>query len=79
MTEIVQEGNGTSLPDTDTAPLKDNRMPSLEIDLPSVSVHGIRAARFEYSTDKVRRDRYSYTSTAARHRGTSSGQDDVPY
>lgn len=79
VTEIVQEGNGTSLPDTDTAPLKDNRMPSLEIDLSSVSVHGIRAARFEYSTDNVRRDRYSYTPTSARHRGTSSGQDDVPY
>jgi hypothetical protein len=68
VTEIVKDGNGTFLPDTDSAPhLKDNRELSLEIDLSSVSVHGIRAARFEYSTDIVRRDKYSYTSSCKTH------------
>ena len=87
VTEIVKDGNGTFLPDMDKDPyLKDNREPSLEIDLSSVSVHSIRVARFEYSTETVRRDRYSYTPTAARNSDsesplweTSSGQDDAPY
>lgn len=63
VTEIVKGGNGTFMPDADkisgSPHLKDNREPALEIDLPSVSVHAIRAARFEYSTHTVRRDRYS--------------------
>lgn len=36
------------------------RAPALEIDLPSVCVHGIKAARFEYSTDTVSRDKFIY-------------------
>lgn len=64
-----------SLPD-------DPREPALEIELDSVSVHGIRAARFEYSTDAVRR----YTPRISEPAGTitplwdtASGQDDFPF
>lgn len=68
-----------SLPD-------DPREPALEIDLDSVSVHGIRAARFEYSTDAVRRSTYHYTPRTSEPAGTitqlwdtASGHDDFPF
>lgn len=74
VTEVVSD------PDTRTPPAgvsemivaspgEDRREPALEIDLPSVSVHCIRAARFEYSTGTVRRSQYS---------DTLSGLDDIP-
>lgn len=43
---------------------RDFREPAPDIDLPSLSVHGTRATRFEYSTNTVRRDRYSYSPKA---------------
>ena len=68
-----------SLPD-------DRRALSLEIDLDSVSVHGIRAARFEYSTDAVRRSTYHCTPQISEPEGsvsppweTASGMDDRPF
>jgi hypothetical protein len=91
VTEIVTS-EGTYLPEINedgiTLPAypQDTREHSLEVDLPSVSVHGIRAARFEYSTDTVRRDRYSYTPQSARLTGSESNpwelkpvQDDTPF
>lgn len=64
----------------------DRREPSLEIDLDSVSVHGIRAARFEYSTDAVRRSTYHYTPRISEPTGsvpplweTASGLEDSPF
>ncbi|MEI7196419.1 RES domain-containing protein [Pectobacterium versatile] len=41
---------------------RDRREPSLEIDLPSVGVHRIKAARFEYSTDMVSRNKHVFHS-----------------
>lgn len=68
-----------SLPD-------DPREPALEIHLDSVSVHDIRAARFEYSTDAVRWSTYHYTPRISEPAGTitplwdtTSGQDDFPF
>lgn len=64
----------------------DRRAPSLEIDLGSVSVHGIRAARFEYSTDAVRRSAYHYTPLITEPSGsvsppweTASGLENDPF
>ncbi len=81
VTEIMEDGAAPCLPDTDSAShLKDYREPSLEIDLSSVSVHDIRAARFEYSTDTVRRDKYSYTPPSKSHWwNTGPGEDEAPY
>ncbi len=81
VTEIMEDGAAPCLPDTDSAShRKDYREPSLEIDLSSVSVHDIRAARFEYSTDSVRRDKYSYTPPSKSHWwNTGPGEDDAPY
>lgn len=66
--------------------LKDNRESAIEIDLLSVSVHGIRAARFEYSTDTVRRDKHVYKPGVARPSVSKVPpwnldyvQDDIPY
>lgn len=71
--------SGLSLPD-------DRRALSLEIDLDSVSVHGIRAARFEYSTDAVRRSTYHCTPQISEPEGsvsppweTASDMDDIPF
>ncbi len=71
--------SGLSLPD-------DHREPALEVDLDSVSVHGIRAARFEYSTDAVRRSTYHSTPRISGPAGsvappweTVSGLDDYPF
>ncbi|RJF53322.1 hypothetical protein D4100_22865 [Serratia inhibens] len=50
----------------------------MEIELSSVSVHGIRAARFEYSADTVRRDRCSYTPSTARQTGSESPHENQP-
>lgn len=64
----------------------DRRQPALEIDLNTVSVHDIRAARFEYSTDTVRRKKYSYNPPVSEHAGSmtqpwdmATGLDDHPY
>ncbi|EOP1617155.1 RES family NAD+ phosphorylase [Escherichia coli] len=54
-----------SLPD-------DRRALSLEIDLDAVSVHGIRAARFEYSTDAVSRSTYRCTAQISEPTGSVS-------
>lgn len=71
--------SGLSLPD-------DRRVPSLKIDIDSVSVHGIRAARFEYSTDAVRRSTYHYTPRISEPAGsvsplweTASGLENSPF
>lgn len=65
VTEIISsqdtsalEADGSDIPDLSLP--SDCRKPALEIDLQSVSVHGIQAARFEYFTDTVRRSTYSY-------------------
>ncbi|UEM39914.1 MULTISPECIES: RES family NAD+ phosphorylase [Pectobacterium] len=63
VTEFVQEGKVPSQPEVEVNEdellphFQDHREPALEVDLPSVSVHHIRAARFEYSSDSVRRER----------------------
>lgn len=61
--------------------LQDTREAALEIDLPSVCVHGIRAARFEYSTDTVKRDRYIVSPflPEAPHCDPDSDLDDMPF
>ncbi|MEX0496221.1 RES family NAD+ phosphorylase [Raoultella terrigena] len=71
---------------TDSLPQEDRREPAIEIDLDSVSVHGIRAARFEYSSATVRRSKFSYTprvaeqgGSAAPSRDIASGLDDFPF
>lgn len=75
----VHDLSDLSLPD-------DPREPALEMNLDSVSVHGIRAARFEYSTDAVRRSTYHYTPRTSEPAGTitqlwdtASGHDDFPF
>lgn len=91
VTEIAS-GQDTGTPEagvseiTVASPEEDRRQPALEIDLNSVSVHGIRAARFEYSTDTVRRNKYSHTPPVSEHAGSAappwdmvSGLDDLPY
>ncbi|BEM07435.1 hypothetical protein SM14VA4_50070 (plasmid) [Serratia marcescens] len=77
----MEDGAAPCLPDTDSvSPPNDYREPSLEIVLSSVNVHEIRAARFEYSTDTVRRGKYSYTPSSKSHLWkTSPGEDDTPY
>ncbi|MFD3241840.1 RES family NAD+ phosphorylase [Yersinia enterocolitica] len=88
VTEIAELVDANSQPEEDEIipNLKDNREPAIEIDLLSVSVHGIRAARFEYSTDTVRRDRHVYKPAAARPAvseappwNLDSDHDDIPY
>lgn len=88
VTEIIKDIHGVSLLKTvDPSHSHDFREPALEIDLTSVSVHEIRAARFEYSTDTVRRERYSYSPKAPAPREGSelppweatSGQSDTPF
>lgn len=91
VTEIISFQD-TSAPEaggreiTDLSLPDDRREPALEIDLHSVSVHGIRAARFEYSTDTVRRSTYNYTPRISEPAGsvappwnTASGLDDFPF
>jgi hypothetical protein len=65
---------------------EDRREPALGIDIDSVSVHDIRAARFEYSTDAVRRSTYHYTPRITDPTGTvappwenASDMDDNPF
>ncbi|HBM8677304.1 TPA: RES family NAD+ phosphorylase [Escherichia coli] len=88
VTEIIKDIHGVSLLKTvDASRSHDFREPALEIDLTSVSVHEIRAARFEYSTDTVRRERYSYSPKAPAPREGSelppweatTGQSDTPF
>ena len=57
--QIAEAGEDASRPDVDESPpnLQDVRKSALELVLPSVCVHGIKAARFEYSTETVSRDR----------------------
>ncbi|HBL8851925.1 TPA: RES domain-containing protein [Enterobacter hormaechei] len=71
--------SGLSLPE-------DCRVPALEIDLGSVSIHGIRAARFEYSTNAVRRKTFHFTPRVSEPEGSVSppwetdlGLDDSPF
>ncbi|EPO5627089.1 RES family NAD+ phosphorylase [Klebsiella pneumoniae] len=91
VTEVISSQD-TRVPEADGDEIKDlslpddRRMPSLEIDLDSVSVHVIRAARFEYSTDSVRRSTYHYTPRISEPAGSGapswdfdSGQDDFPF
>lgn len=68
-----------SLPD-------DRRALSLEIDIDSISVHGIRAVRFEYSNYAVRRSKYHCTPQIPAPEvcvstpwETASGMDDSPF
>ncbi|MGV8925734.1 MAG: RES family NAD+ phosphorylase [Ewingella sp.] len=88
VTEIAELVDANSQPEEDEVAthLKDTREPAIEVDLLSVSVHGIRAASFEYSTDTVRRDRHIYKSAAASPSvseappwNLDSDQNDVPY
>jgi hypothetical protein len=88
VTEMVKNPVGVPLLKTDeSSRLQDSRAPALEIDLSSVSVHEVRAARFEYSMDTVRRDRYRYSPPAVAARAgselppweTASGQSDNPF
>lgn len=88
VTEITELVDANSQQEKEEMPphLKDNREPAIEIDLLSVSVHGIRAARFEYSTDTVRRDKHVYKPEVARPSvsevppwNLDSNQDDIPY
>ncbi|PWF48014.1 hypothetical protein BHT19_0026760 [[Kluyvera] intestini] len=65
---------------------RDARVPALEIDLLSVCVHEIKAARFKYSTDQVTRDKYIYTFSDVNPVGavdvpwiTGVGRDDDPF
>ncbi|AZS59312.1 MULTISPECIES: RES family NAD+ phosphorylase [Pectobacterium] len=90
VTEIISSQD-TGAPDadgreiTDLSLQDDHREPALEIDLHSVSVHGIRAARFEYSTDSVRRSTHSYTPRSEPAGSVvppwdlASGQDNFPF
>ncbi|MFH3182433.1 RES family NAD+ phosphorylase [Klebsiella aerogenes] len=63
-----------------TPALRDMRKPALEVDMPSVCVHDIMAARFEYSTQTVSRDRLIHKPVAVSPTvSTSESQDDIPY
>ncbi|HAU5565736.1 TPA: RES domain-containing protein [Serratia fonticola] len=66
--------------------LGDRREPALKIDLDSVSVHGIRAARFEYDSDAVRRRTYDCNPQISEPAGgvsppweTDSDLDENPF
>lgn len=91
VTEVISTQNNL-LPDAgrnhlyDFSLPEDRREPALEIDLDSVSVHDIRAARFEYSADAVRRSTYHYTPRITEPVGsvappweTPSGMDDTQF
>ncbi|WP_415016208.1 RES family NAD+ phosphorylase [Enterobacter sp.] len=66
VTEMVDTADISSHQDMDWDDLhpenRDSREPSLEIDLSSVCVHQIRAARFEFSTDIVSRNKHFFHS-----------------
>ncbi len=60
----------------------DSREPSLEIDLSSVCVHHIEAARFEYSTDIVSRNKHVFHSPPSADsspRDFGAPPDDFPF
>lgn len=64
--QTAEVGDDGSRPKVDEIPhhLLDIRDPALEVDLPSVCVHTIKAARFEYSTEPVSRDKFIYQPAA---------------
>lgn len=86
VTEMEDTADSTSLPDPDWGSLppetRDTRVPSLEIDLLSVSVHQVRAARFEYSTDIVSRKKHVFRSPPPSDPSpwnTGENPDDFPF
>lgn len=86
VTEMVDTADIISPPDVDwveqSTETRDSRKSSLEIDLSSVSVHQIRAARFEYSIDMVSRDKHVFhisppSEPTPQDFGASS--EDIPF
>lgn len=56
--------------------LIDNREHSLEIDLPSVSMHYVNAVHFKFTTDSVRRDKHIIALSHTRRTIRDNFQDD---